>query len=204
MPDLLSRKEEKDSLRQGEATGQKRAVERRPERGVDTTGRQAVDMVPGFASQGNLFRHARQSGEISMPEELTEFTTTVKKQGTMLCLPLGKTLGLALQRFGFAPDQPVVVRFSAQRLEIRPVASLGAVRDQMLRSVDELRAFREKMRGLLAALPHLTDEQLEAGETPEGELLGTLECLISDDLDPAIRKLQSVERLQEGEGPRSR
>lgn len=139
-----------------------------------------------------------------MPEELTEFTTTVKKQGTMLCLPLGKTLGLALQRFGFAPDQPVVVRFSAQRLEIRPVASLGAVRDQMLRSVDELRAFREKMRGLLAALPHLTDEQLEAGETPEGELLGTLECLISDDLDPAIRKLQSVERLQEGEGPRSR
>jgi hypothetical protein len=139
-----------------------------------------------------------------MPEELTEFTTTVKKQGTMLCLPLGKTLGLALQRFGFAPDQPVVVRFSEQRLEIRPVASLGAVRDQMLRSVDELRAFREKMRGLLAALPHLTDELLESGETPEGELLGTLECLISDDLDPAIRKLQSVERLKEPEDRRSR
>ena len=139
-----------------------------------------------------------------MSEELTEFTTTVKKQGTMLCLPLGKTLGLALQRFGFVPDQPVVVRFSDQRLEIRPVASLGAVRDQMLRSVDELRAFREKMRGLLAALPHLTDEQLESGETPEGELLGTLECLISDDLDPAIRKLQSAERLKEPEGRRSR
>jgi hypothetical protein len=139
-----------------------------------------------------------------MPEELTEFTTTVKKQGTMLCLPLGKTLGLALQRFGFAPDQPVVVRFSAQRLEIRPVASLGAVRDQMLRSVDELRAFREKMRELLAALPQLTDEELETGDTPEGELLGTLECLISDDLDPAIRKLQSAERLRELENRRSR
>ncbi|HEY4589244.1 MAG TPA: hypothetical protein VII86_08440 [Thermoanaerobaculia bacterium] len=139
-----------------------------------------------------------------MPEELTEFTTTVKKQGTMLCLPLGKTLGLALQRFGFAPDQPVVVRFSAQRLEIRPVASLGAVRDQMLRSVDELRAFREKMRELLAALPQLTDEELETGDTPEGELLGTLECLISDDLDPAIRKLQSAERLRELEDRRSR
>ncbi|HEY4591020.1 MAG TPA: hypothetical protein VIJ61_01350 [Thermoanaerobaculia bacterium] len=139
-----------------------------------------------------------------MLEELTEFTTTVKKQGTMLCLPLGKTLGLALQRFGFAPDQPVVVRFSAQRLEIRPVASLGAVRDQMLRSVDELRAFREKMRELLAALPQLTDEELETGDTPEGELLGTLECLISDDLDPAIRKLQSAERLRELEDRRSR
>jgi hypothetical protein len=139
-----------------------------------------------------------------MPEELTEFTTTVKKQGTMLCLPLGKTLGLALQRFGFAPDQPVVVRFSAQRLEIRPVASLGAVRDQMLRSVDELRVFREKMRELLAALPQLTDEELETGDTPEGELLGTLECLISDDLDPAIRKLQSAERLRELEDRRSR
>ena len=139
-----------------------------------------------------------------MPEELTEFTTTVKKQGTMLCLPLGKTLGLALQRFGFAPDQPVVVRFSEQRLEIRPVASLGAVREQMLRSVDELRAFREKMRGLLEALPRVTDEELESGETPEGELLGTLECLISDDLDPAIRKLRSVERLKGPEGWGSR
>jgi hypothetical protein len=135
-----------------------------------------------------------------MPEELTEFTTTVKKQGTMLCLPLGKTLGLALQRFGFAPDQPVVVRFSTQRLEIRPVASLGAVRDQMLRSVDELRAFRDKMRGLLESLPHVTGDEREIGETPEGELLGTLECLISDDLDPAIRKLQGVERLKEPEG----
>jgi hypothetical protein len=135
-----------------------------------------------------------------MPEDLTEFTTTVKKQGTMLCLPLGKTLGLALQRFGFAPDQPVVVRFSAQRLEIRPVASLGAVRDQMLRSVDELRAFREKMRGLLESLPHLTDDEREIGETPEGEILGTLECLISDDLDPAIRKLQGVERVKEPKG----
>lgn len=131
-----------------------------------------------------------------MSEDLTEFTTTVKKQGTMLCFPLGKTLGLALKRFGFAPDQPVVVRFSEQRLEIRPVASLGAVRDTMLRSVDELRAFRDRMQGLLSSLPRVTDEQLERGETPEGELLGTLECLISDDLDPAIRKLQGVETLK--------
>jgi hypothetical protein len=136
-----------------------------------------------------------------MSEDLTEFTTTVKKQGTMLCLPLGKTLGLALERFGFAPDQPVVVRFSAERLEIRPVGSLGSVREKMLRSVAELRAFREKMRGLLESLPRVPDEALESGGSPEGEILGTLECLISDDLEPAIRKLQSVERLEDP-GPR--
>ena len=70
--------------------------------------------------------------------------------------------------------------------------------------MDELRAFREKMRGLLEALPRVTDEELESGETPEGELLGTLECLISDDLDPAIRKLQGVERLKGPERWRSR
>lgn len=139
-----------------------------------------------------------------MSEDLTEFTTTVKKQGTMLCLPLGKTLGMALQRFGFAPDQPVVVRFSEQRLEIRPVASLGSVRDRMLRSVDELQAFRDKMRGLLDSLPRVTDEELENGDTPAAEILGTLECLISDDLDSAIRKLQSAEGLQKPEGWRAR
>jgi hypothetical protein len=134
-----------------------------------------------------------------MSEDLTEFTTTVKKQGTMLCLPLGKTLGLALRRFGFAPDQPVVVRFSEQRLEIRPVGSLGAVRDKMLGSVAELRAFREKMRGLLESLPRVTGEEVESGESLEAEVLGTLECLIADDLDPAIRKLQSVEGLEDPE-----
>ncbi|MFL6262048.1 MAG: hypothetical protein ACJ76Y_20315 [Thermoanaerobaculia bacterium] len=137
-----------------------------------------------------------------MAEDLTEFTTTVKKQGTMLCLPLGKTLGLALQRFGFAPDQPVVVRFSEQRLEIRPVGSLGSVREKMLRSVAELRAFREKMRALLESLPHVPDEALENGGSVEGEILGTLECLISDDLDPAIRKLRSVEKLENPERQR--
>jgi hypothetical protein len=136
-----------------------------------------------------------------MPEDLTEFTTTVKKQGTMLCLPLGKTLGVALQRFGFAPDQPVVVRFSEQRLEIRPVSSLGVVRERMLRAADELRALRDRMRGLLQSLPRVTDEEIERGGTPEEELLGTLECLIADDLDPAIRKLRSVEALED---PRSK
>jgi hypothetical protein len=134
-----------------------------------------------------------------MPEDLTEFTTTVKKQGTMLCFPLGKTLALALKRFGFAPDQPVVVRFSEQRLEIRPAGSLGSIRDKMLHSVGELQAFRDKMQGLLQALPYVSDEELESGETPEGELLGTLECLISDDLDPALRKLRSVEKLRDPE-----
>jgi hypothetical protein len=134
-----------------------------------------------------------------MSEDLTEFTTTVKKQGTMLCLPLGKTLGLALKRFGFAPDQPVVVRFSEERLEIRPVGSLGSIRDKMLRSVGELQAFRDKMRDLLAALPAVSDEELEGGETPQGEILGTLECLISDDLDPAIRKLRGVKTLRDPE-----
>ena len=132
-----------------------------------------------------------------MPEDLTELKTTVKKRGTMLCFPLGKSLGMALERFGFALDQPVVVRFSEQRLEIRPVGSLGAVRDEMLHSVEDLQTFRNRMQGLLETLPHVTDEELEADATQEGELLGTLECLISDDLDPAIRKLRSVEKLRD-------
>ncbi|HEY4561812.1 MAG TPA: hypothetical protein VIJ36_02480, partial [Thermoanaerobaculia bacterium] len=102
------------------------------------------------------------------------------------------------------PDQPVVVRFSAERLEIRPVGSLESVRDKMLRSIAELRTFREKMRGLLESLPRVPDEAFESGGSPEGEILGTLECLISDDLDPAIRKLQSAERLRELEDRRSR
>jgi hypothetical protein len=128
---------------------------------------------------------------------LTE-VTTVKKRGRCSAFPWEEP-GLALKRFGFAPDQPVVVRFSEQRLEIRPVGSLGAVRDEMLHSVEELQTFRDRMQGLLGILPHVTDEELETDATPGGELLGTLECLISDDLDPAIRKLRSVEKLKDPE-----
>lgn len=127
-----------------------------------------------------------------MAQDLAEFTSKVKKQGMMLCFPLGKTLDLALRHFGFAPDQPVLLRFSAERLEIRPLNAPAVVREKLKRSAGELKSFTDRMRDYARDLPpgNQDDE-----ESTEGDLRSLVECLIADNLDPAIRQLESVDEL---------
>lgn len=131
-----------------------------------------------------------------MSVDVSEFQTRLKRQGFMLCFPLGKSLGAALQHFGFQADQEVVLRFGPERLEILPRTSTEAARDRMLSAAGELRSFRDRMQALASSFSDVTDEELEREETPEAELLGVLECLLADDLDPAIQKLESVAGLK--------
>ena len=110
----------------------------------------------------------------------------------MLCLPLGKSLGTALKRYGLEADQEVVVRFRRERLEIRPRNTPEEIRRKLKGAVEELRSLRERIQDWARELPSTPGEEPEGEETPEGELLGMLECLLSDDLEPAIRKLESA------------
>lgn len=130
-----------------------------------------------------------------MDAELFEFAARLKKQGTTLCVPLGKSLGMALKRAGFRPDQEVTVRFGEERLEILPRDTPREIQGKLKLAGGELKAFRERMKSLATKLPAVSDDELEAEETLEGELLGMIECLISDDLDPAIHKLDTVDEL---------
>ncbi|HEY0513348.1 MAG TPA: hypothetical protein VGH73_15670 [Thermoanaerobaculia bacterium] len=72
-------------------------------------------------------------------------------------------------------------------------------REKLKARTRDLKDFAAWMRGLLEGLPPVSDEAQEEGETPEGELQGLLECLLFDDLEPAIRKLESVDQLGEPE-----
>jgi hypothetical protein len=130
-----------------------------------------------------------------MAEDRTELASRVKMQGTMLCFPLEKPPGGVLERFGFGLEQPVLVRFSDERLEIRPLNTPAAVREKLKRAAVDLRGFTDRMRGYLEELPRLSEEELKRDEVEESELIGMLECLISDDLQAAIRKLESVDEL---------
>jgi hypothetical protein len=130
-----------------------------------------------------------------MPENLVELTSKVTRQGTMLCFPLGKALARVLDRFGFGLEEQVVLRFSDERLEIRLLNSPGAIREKLKRSAVDLRAFTERMRGFARDLPAGPDEEPDPEAAREGELLGMLECLITDDLDPAVQKLESADEL---------
>jgi hypothetical protein len=55
-----------------------------------------------------------------------------------------------------------------------------------------LTEMRERVQGYMAAFPDLPDEEIEAQRTRESVVLGTLECLMADDLEPALAKLESL------------
>jgi hypothetical protein len=139
-----------------------------------------------------------------MPEDLVELTSRVTTQGTTLCFPLGKTLARVLDRFGFGLEEQVVLRFSDERLEIRRLNTPRAVREKLKQSAVDLRAFTERMRDFARDLPAGPDEELDPETEREGELLGMLECLITDDLDPAVRKLESADELGGPDRPKTR
>jgi hypothetical protein len=137
-----------------------------------------------------------------MSTDLSEFMTTLEQEGMSLCLPLGGKLAMALERFGFRPGQKVLVRFGRERLQVLPCNTTQEVRDHLALTAKELRQIEGRMREQLIRLPTLSDEQLENEETLEGELQGLLECLLADDLVPAIDKLESADRLGARPGQR--
>lgn len=124
-----------------------------------------------------------------------EFASKLDKQGLALHFRLGKSLSAALKRFGFRPGQAVLVRFAEEKLEIRPRNSPREIQEKLKIAGEELRQFRGRMKDLVGELPAESDED-ELEGTLEGELLGCLQCLIADDLDPAIRKLEEAARWQ--------
>lgn len=130
-----------------------------------------------------------------MSRDISEFKSKLTKQGYNLCLPLGASLPAALKAFGFAVGQDVVVRFRYDRLEILPRSSPELLRDKLLGHVDDVKSLKERMLAYMKELPEISDEDLEEGESLEAELLGMLECLVADDLDAAIQKLESVVRF---------
>jgi hypothetical protein len=136
-----------------------------------------------------------------MAEDLTELTSKVTRQGATLCFPLETVAEGTLERFGFEPETPVILRLTDERLEVWPLTRV--IREKLRQAAGDLRDFTERIRGFARALPTVPDEQTTAEAAREGELLGMLECLLADDLDPAVRKLESVDELSGPERPPS-
>jgi hypothetical protein len=126
-----------------------------------------------------------------MSVEVSELTSELQRQGTMLCLPMGDEL--ALERFGFQPGQAVVVRFARNRVEIRPRGTPEAVRGRLKLAARDLRDLADQMKDLARELPSGADP-----ESLEEEVIATVECLLVDNLEPAIRRLETLDEL----GPR--
>jgi hypothetical protein len=62
----------------------------------------------------------------------------------------------------------------------------------------ELRAFGRAARGFLRTRPPKAEDDLD---DLEADVLGTVECLLNDDLGPALKKLEELEVLLEKASP---
>lgn len=56
----------------------------------------------------------------------------------------------------------------------------------------EVRAFGREARAFLRSRPEVPEDEMEKLET---DVLGTVECLLADDLGPALKKLEELEAL---------
>jgi hypothetical protein len=132
-----------------------------------------------------------------MSADLSEFVSRLQKQGTTLCLPLGSSLGAALERYGLRADQEVLVRFGPERLEILARNEPAEVWDRLQLVLPHLHSLAKLIQDVSGRLA-VSDPDLDRPETQADQLRGLLECLLADDLEPAIRKLESVRELAEG------
>lgn len=135
-----------------------------------------------------------------MSVELTELESKLKVQGGTVSLVVGTSAWTLMQALGFRKGQEVLIRFGREKMEVRPRDTPWQIVQRLKLHRDELKEMESEIRAYLGKLPHVSDEEL--GDVPEGrteealtleaELLGTLECLLADDLEPAIRKLEGL------------
>ena len=66
------------------------------------------------------------------------------------------------------------------------------LRERARRLKQEMSDFGREARDFLRQQPEAPEDEME---DPETDLLGTMECLLTDDLEPALRKLDELDGL---------
>lgn len=118
------------------------------------------------------------------------FTVTYAAGEEGLRLP--ESLQAELQ---LADGAPAVARVSRGCLMVLPWLDTPGIRMKVVDLALELEAVQERMATLARSLPDVPAD--EDAVLPEAEILGTLECVLADDLGPAIRKLRQTAEMAE-------
>src|SRR5262249_45668760 len=135
--------------------------------------RKATVRQPGRSREEVVMR--RQATVVSSPDE-------------EMRVPPG-----CLAELGLGEGARVVVEVTPGRLLLTPYWDAQAVRADLDGIARDLTEVRRRLRRVMGLLPEPAEPaaSAEAG----AELLGTLECLLADDLDPALAKLQQAVAL---------
>lgn len=132
-----------------------------------------------------------------MPDQESRvFVTRLRTGKRSLKLPLSGLSREDLERFRFGDGQEVRVKLTDERLEIRPRRDVGDVQDglgdaalQMRRIESRLRTLRSHLREPSTGNPGGESQALES------EIAVAIDCLLADEILPAIAHLESAAGL---------
>jgi hypothetical protein len=103
-------------------------------------------------------------------------------------------LGEVLSASGLTGGVKVAARLSPGKIVFRPLVEPEDVQTVCLEVAGDLRESAERLEELKATLPDPPEEVLEykVPYTVEANVLGTLECVLSGGVEPAIRSLEEA------------
>lgn len=125
-----------------------------------------------------------------MPDQESRvFVTRLRTGKRSLKLPLSGLSREDLERFRFGDGQEVRVRLTDERLEIRPRREVVDVQDGLGDLALKLRRIERSLRTLRSHL------QEPSSQTLESEIAAAIDCLLTDEILPAIKHLESAAGL---------
>ncbi|HWN42849.1 MAG TPA: hypothetical protein VNW71_11545 [Thermoanaerobaculia bacterium] len=132
-----------------------------------------------------------------MPDQESRvFVTRLRTGKRSLKLPLTGLSQADLERFRFEDGQEVRVRVTDERLEIRPRREVGDVQDGLGDLALKLRRIERHLRTLRSHLREPgTGERAEEIPAMESEVAVAIDCLLTDEILPAIAHLESAAGL---------
>ena len=125
-----------------------------------------------------------------MPDQESRvFVTRLRTGKRSLKLPLPGLSREDLERFRFGDGQEVRVRLTDERLEIRPRTDAEDVQDGLGDAALQMRRIERRLRTLRSHLREPESPSLES------ELAVAIDCLLADEVLPAIAHLESAAGL---------
>lgn len=118
-----------------------------------------------------------------------EFATVLSVHANELVIEVQEPWKEALSAVGLADGVRLLARLSPGRLSAGPFPEPDGVQGRCRLLGADLADFAERVRELHASLPDPPAEVLaeKSPETVESSIQGILECVLADDLEPAIR-----------------
>ena len=136
-----------------------------------------------------------QESDMEETDMLYEGSAQLRTDSQSLQVRLEGDAARLLSRFHFSEGQEVRVRISDERLEIRPQRETDDIQAGLGDMAAHLQEMGRTLRTLRTHLPEESPDTETAPPTLEVHLSGTIECVLTDHMEPAVEQLEEASRI---------